>query len=163
MCSETIANTTLNNWTEQLCHFSTPDTDLSRFKLAGGHRCQTCFSVNQGSGPGRFRGHSSMLLPCSAQGRWSSLLHLTARFRGSGGGCCLGCRGHRGWDCQTGASLFTWHSGYNFRPMPESRPVLFTRRREEGCFFIPVSVFTSVGLADRGSLCVYTYQLSCSG
>lgn len=73
---------------------------------------------------------------------------------GMEGGACLGCRGHRGWDCQTGASLFTWHSGYDFRLMSE-RPVVFTWRREEGCVFVRVSVFTSVGLEDRGILRVY--------
>lgn len=45
-------------------------------------------------------------------------------------------------------------TGCDFRLVSEW-PVVFTRR-EEGCVFMRVSVFTSVGLEeDRGNLCVY--------
>lgn len=67
-----------------------PNTDSSRLKLAGDIDVRHVFFLNIGSGPGSFRGHSSVLLPCTAECRWSSLLHVRARFRGNGGGCCLG-------------------------------------------------------------------------
>ena len=68
------------------------NTDLPCIKLVGDIDVRHAFILVQGSGPGRLRGHSSVLLHCSAEHRWSSLLHVGPTFRGNGGWVLFGLK-----------------------------------------------------------------------
>lgn len=80
---------------------------------------------------------------------------MRARFRGDRGlgGVTVWAQRPQGLRLSDRRELVYVARGCDFRLVSEW-PVVFTRR-EEGCVFMRVSVFTSVGLEeDRGNLCV---------